>query len=417
MLRIPDKINKISKTFCTLNKNTQYQLQTLMYHLSKHVSIEVNVKLHGYPVDIYIPESNTAIMYCLSYKNYIPCEHLRKEHIRVIAVLHGSSSHASGDNVVVFGKENTSLSEKRFIWCAENIFRHLDLPVPDFCDPELKSVVDEMYLKYVRRSAPDNLFFTYPKIAFEWNYKHNGSKRPEKCSYMSDDKIWWRCNRCGRNYEATVYDRTVKNTKCPYCAGIIRPMTNALTITHPDLAKEWDYDKNKYKPDTYVKQSTEKVWWKCHLCGESFQASAKSRTGAGCPACQCDLRYFAANRAEIRSIVDAKKRLSSDMDDVEDAKNKPEQVEQSVTESVFDPSSVLDAVENNLVQTHPGLAKEWNYDKNEKAPECYTRKSQDVVWWKCRKCGKEWQEAIDARKHVDCITCYRQYKIRPKRKK
>lgn len=44
------------------------------------------------------------------------------------------------------------------------------------------------------------------------------------------------------------------------------------------------------------------------------------------------------------------------------------------------------------------LAKEWNYEKNsDLRPENMTCNNNRIVWWKCSKCGNEWQNAIALR--------------------
>ena len=57
----------------------------------------------------------------------------------------------------------------------------------------------------------------------------------------------------------------------------------------PDLAREWNYDKNGVlTPDKIRFGSKKKVWWKCAL-GHEWQAVVSSRTnpssGRGCPIC------------------------------------------------------------------------------------------------------------------------------------
>ena len=52
------------------------------------------------------------------------------------------------------------------------------------------------------------------------------------------------------------------------------------------------------------------------------------------------------------------------------------------------------------------MAKEWNWEKNDKLkPENFTENSHKKVWWKCNK-GHEWQAPISNRnKGVGCPIC------------
>lgn len=54
---------------------------------------------------------------------------------------------------------------------------------------------------------------------------------------------------------------------------------------NPKLAKEWDYKKNKTKPEEHTPKVHHKVWWLCSS-KHSYQASIAHRNGgSGCPIC------------------------------------------------------------------------------------------------------------------------------------
>lgn len=52
--------------------------------------------------------------------------------------------------------------------------------------------------------------------------------------------------------------------------------------------------------------------------------------------------------------------------------------------------------ENDLYTVHTELCKEWNYKRNKRGPETYTRGSGAKVWWKCGL-GHEWRARINNR--------------------
>ena len=71
---------------------------------------------------------------------------------------------------------------------------------------------------------------------------------------------------------------------------------------------------------------------------------------------------------------------------------------------------------NDLVTTHPHFAKQWNYDKNEGyTPEMFVSGSNYLAWWKCDKCGHEWQTKIATRtitsKNGECPICAKAVKL------
>ena len=62
---------------------------------------------------------------------------------------------------------------------------------------------------------------------------------------------------------------------------------NNFSIYHPELLKEWNYEKNnELKPENFLIGSNKKVWWKCSKCHSEWQATINHRvTGTGCPYC------------------------------------------------------------------------------------------------------------------------------------
>ena len=186
----------------------------------------------------------------------------------------------------------------------------------------------------------------YPAPLEEWDEEANGPLT-EKVSYGSKRKYWWRCEK-GHRWEAAVMSRTGERTGCPYCAGRLPiPGENDLATLYPELAAEWDGERNApLAPGELLPGSHRHVWWRCKK-GHSWRASVKSRVaGTGCPVC--------ANRA-------------------------------------------LAPGENDLATANPALAAEWDAEKNGALT------SRDVfpgssrrVWWRC-PAGHEYQAAVSAR--------------------
>ncbi len=62
---------------------------------------------------------------------------------------------------------------------------------------------------------------------------------------------------------------------------------NKLINRYPNIAKEFDTEKNEIDINTISYGSGKKVWWKCPKCGMSWQATVYNRTlnKQGCPYC------------------------------------------------------------------------------------------------------------------------------------
>lgn len=142
---------------------------------------------------------------------------------------------------------------------------------------------------------------TNPELLNEWDYEKNNilGIYPESISPGSKKKVWWKLiykdpnskKIFTFNWTCSVYDRT-KGSQCPYLTGNkIYPGFNDLATTHPQLIKEWDYEKNKnLKPWQVSKGSEKKVWWKCKWFGHSWSATVYNRVhGSLCPICRREL--------------------------------------------------------------------------------------------------------------------------------
>ena len=135
-----------------------------------------------------------------------------------------------------------------------------------------------------------------PMLAQEWDYVKNGDLKPEQIMAGSGRKVWWKCAD-GHSWQAAVYSR--KNNGCPICSGRqVLHGVNDLETMMPEIAAEWDYEKNgDLMPGNVAAQSNRLFWWKCKQ-GHSWRARPYERyAGNGCPKCNGRIRmrtYFMA---------------------------------------------------------------------------------------------------------------------------
>ncbi|MBO5037521.1 MAG: zinc-ribbon domain-containing protein [Clostridia bacterium] len=60
----------------------------------------------------------------------------------------------------------------------------------------------------------------------------------------------------------------------------------SLAVQKPQIAKEWNYEKNKgLTPEQVTYGSDIKVWWKCSKCNYEWVAAISSRKNSKCPQC------------------------------------------------------------------------------------------------------------------------------------
>ena len=193
-----------------------------------------------------------------------------------------------------------------------------------------------------------------PELVPEWSEK-NLPLTPDDVTYGSRKKVWWKCPK-GHEYQASIASRSGFNkTGCPYCSGNrVLAGFNDLATRFPDVAAEWSPRNGSLTPDQVSYGSIRKVWWICPK-GHEYETLIASRTaGHGCPYCS---------------------------------------------------SEKLLPGFNDFTSRHPELAKEWS-KKNVLRPDQVPVKRAGKFWWKCKKCGGEYEMWLDSKaRGAKCPYC------------
>lgn len=136
-----------------------------------------------------------------------------------------------------------------------------------------------------KRVCPENsLAALHPKIAGQWHPTKNGALTPQQVTDQSSQKVWWCCEN-GHEWQALIRSRTRQHTGCPVCAGKAASPHYNLVTEFPLIAMDWDREKNKKPPETYLPFSNQLAWWKCSVCGANWQQKIIYRTKAKHPLC------------------------------------------------------------------------------------------------------------------------------------
>ena len=115
-------------------------------------------------------------------------------------------------------------------------------------------------------------------------------------------KVFWKCHICGGEWETAPQYR--KRNGCPYCANFkALPGFNDLQTLFPDIAAEWDMQKNNsLRPQNVTKGSGKKVWWICPK-GHSYDMPIICRVeGQKCPYCNNRRVLFGFNDLETLNL-------------------------------------------------------------------------------------------------------------------
>jgi len=123
-------------------------------------------------------------------------------------------------------------------------------------------------------------------LAKEWHPTKNVDLTPYDVTANSNKKVWWQCSKNPKHVWKAIINNRVKGNECPYCSGRYPSEEYNLLIVNPELCEDWNYNKNKKKPEEYTPSTIKKVWWKCKECDHEWEATINNRNnGTGCPQC------------------------------------------------------------------------------------------------------------------------------------
>ena len=115
---------------------------------------------------------------------------------------------------------------------------------------------------------------------WDWETNATAGFDPSRITCHSTKRTHWICHECPRGqphrWQATA-SHVYKGRGCPFCTSRKICVCNSLKSLHPDMAEEWDYDRNEGVPEDYTAQSNISVWWRNSKRG-SFQARISNRT-------------------------------------------------------------------------------------------------------------------------------------------
>ena len=342
----------------------------------------------------------------------------------------------------------------------------------------------------------NELSFLFPEVAKEWHPTKNDPLTPDMVTPGCNKIVWWLCSVCGHEWQTSVNHRTSSSgrgpTGCPKCAARLKmeirakeaAEANNMAIQYPHLAEQWHPIKNGDLKVTEVSvHSNKKVWWKCDICGNEWEATINHRTrdakrGLGCPRCAKtgssfpeQAIYYYVSKNFLDAIQRDNTAIGKELDiyipsigtAIEyDGKNwhgkegkleKENQKDQlcmengiklirfrdkslkdtnnairitckdadetELTKAIIELMKLLNASNcdidisrdyyeiskvfktyhylHSLEYLHPEFLEEWDYNKNSIEPSKVLCHRREKYWWICKTCGNEWQTDIGHR--------------------
>ena len=429
---------------CAKESQVSLPEKALYFYLSKHFKdIEENYHPEGfgkYELDIYIPSLKLAIEYdgCNWHKtieNDLKKDELcLKNDIRLIRIREEGCKDYESESIKIYcprTHSNIVLLSKTIEEMFNKINSLYGLSIEPIISIENDlTAINELLMTYEKRNS---LASMAPHLLKEWDYEKNGSITPDMIAYRSNKKVWWKCEK-GHSWSAIVNSR-VKGNGCPFCSNrFVSKGENDLATLYPEIAAEWDYEKNgDLTPDNVLSGSNKAVWWKCKH-GHSWRIAVvvRTRMGHGCPVCAGQkpipgVNDLATLYPEIAAEWDYEKNGDLKPSDILPGSEKTIwwKCDKGHSYSAFPRSRTvlktgcpvcqnkkIQPGYNDLETLHPELANEWNYEKNEGLLPSQVGGnggSHRKVWWKCNECGHEWQATLASRisLRTGCPSCYR----------
>ena len=310
-------------------------------------------------VDMYIPSENVSVEYdgCYWHKDRETQDKNKN----------GAITKAGSSVIRMREKPLTSLLKNDIVCDFRNLLpacrelaSKLGKDVSGYVAFRGDVLYDETISNIFRGIVLNNLKEAYPNIASDWDNDKN-PLGPDSVSFGSAMMVWWKCSN-GHSWRASVCNRSLRGSGCPYCSACKVDETNNLAVTYPNLACEWDIDKNESLPESVSWSQPNNVWWKCQTCGHSWRQLVISRVRyidrkyGGCPNCRRKLKLR----------------------------------------------------EKSLAARHPALVKEWDTEKNSLIPCDVFSSDSIMVWWKCTS-GHSWKANLKMRvkRRNKCPQCRR----------
>ncbi|WP_425561406.1 zinc-ribbon domain-containing protein [Microbacterium binotii] len=269
----------------------------------------------------------------------------------------------------------------------------------------------------------------HPAVAAEWDDTPGANAGdPDHVGAQSARRATWRCTR-GHQWTATIRNRTRLGAGCPYCSGYfaIAGETDLVTL-RPDLAAEWDKERNGDLAATMVGiGSSKKAWWTAS-CGHGWQAMVSKRALAGqnCPYCSRKRvlpgdNDLATVRPDLAAEWDVSNQLRPDQVLPKSGSRATWRCARGHTWETtphkrsngrgcpYCAGNRVIAGETDLASVSPEIAKEWSPD-NALKPTAVKPFTKRKVKWLCAQ-GHSWEATVASRSRgVRCPHCRSQNK-------
>lgn len=365
---VSNRVKGTGCPICSKGQRISFGEKAVLYYMRLVFNdVEENYKakwLGKSELDIYIPELNVALeydgaMWHADYERDLKKDELcHKNNITLIRIREQGAVNYESTSIKYYMKDDTDIE-------IENAIKYVfEFFTERFCkmspiEVNLQETKENIYSMVYQSKIENSLKERYPYLLAEWDYEKNGDLKPDMVFAKSKIRVWWKC-KLGHSWQTVVHTRT-NGSGCPVCSGKkVLIGYNDLATIRPDIALQWNIEKNNLSPTDVTVNSNKKVWWICEN-GHEWESKINNRVAnnQGCPVCRGN--------------------------------------------------KVLKGY-NDLKTLYPEIAREWDYEKNgELKPDMFRPHSNKAVWWICPICKESYNKVITYRttNNTGCPKCYR----------
>lgn len=265
----------------------------------------------------------------------------------------------------------------------------------------------------------NDLTTTHPELAAQWHPTKNGDLEPTKTSFGMHKRVWWKCPKCGHEWQVEIQDRS-KNSGCPNCSmrhtsiceqslyyyikKVYQDAENRntdfgfeLDIYIPSINLGIEYDGSPWHKDKITEDNIKDI-----KCKELNIRLIRLRAVSLPKTVLAENITFEEGR--YKKISEGIKALFDHLNISHDFNIDIDEDYQNIVDEKF-----LKEIKNNLTITHPEVSSSWHPTKNGALkPEYFTHGSSVKVWWICPKCGNVWKSTIARRSQTKgcCPNCF-----------
>lgn len=288
---------------CDGEKRTSFPEQTIGYYLSNIFEVSYRTKIEKREIDIFIPKIRVGIEYDGSFyhkgKDSIDRESRKNDYFKSISVLLIRVKELKEKKtepyvrITDYGCVIYSSYSQNYLYLNTVVRLIVDFINTKngfhyTVDVDVERDKNQILSRYIQNIKENSLGFMKPLGVKKWDYEKNKGIDPFTIPYSSKKRFNWKCPTCGNTWIGAVENctNTLTCSKCVHATKQIQGEYR-LTLTNPEVLKEWNYKKNNnLSPNDFTPGSNVKVWWKCSICGYEWESPIKVRTrGHGCPSC------------------------------------------------------------------------------------------------------------------------------------